>query len=87
MKNIPTNLYSENGETIIIRPWESGGSEMPRKAQKAIEEFEISINYEIITIYFNKSTRRQEDYYYLKFKDQWHWTRDKNIRNHNQYTT
>ena len=86
MKNIPTNLYADNGDKIVIRTWESGGGEMPRKAQKAIEEFEIIINNQKFTVFPNKSTRAEVDYYYLNFKDRWHWTRD-NIRNHIRYTT
>ena len=87
MKNIPINLYSDNGEILVIRTWESGGGEMPRKAQKALEEFEISINNEKVIVYYNKSTRSEVDYYYLKYKDRWKWTRDGNIRNYSQYTT
>ena len=62
MKNIPTNLYADNGDKIVIRTWESGGGEMPRKAQKAIEEFEIIINNQKFTVYHNKSTRAEVNY-------------------------
>jgi hypothetical protein len=51
MKNIPTNLFADNQDKIVIRTWESGGGEMPRKVQKAISEFEISIDNEEFTVY------------------------------------
>jgi hypothetical protein len=86
MKNIPTNLYATNGGKVTIRTWESGGDEMPRKAQNPINEFEISINNENFTVYYNRSTRKDIAYYYIKFNNRWHWTRD-NIRNHTSYTT
>ena len=85
-KNIPTNLYAFNGDIITIRTWESGGGEMPRQAQKAISEFDILIDEEKIRVYYNISTRAKIDYYYLKYKNRWHWTRG-NIRNHTKYTT
>ncbi|MCW5962074.1 MAG: hypothetical protein KIS76_18080 [Pyrinomonadaceae bacterium] len=85
-KNIPTSLYALDGEEITIRTWESGGGEMPRQAQKAIREFEVIIDGESYTVYFNRSTRRNVDYYYLNYNDHWHWTRE-NIRNHTKYAT
>lgn len=85
MKNIPTILYANNGDKIVIRTWESGG-EMPRKAQKAINEFKVSIDNEQFTVYYNQSTKAQVDYFYLNYKDRWHWTRD-NIRAYVQYKT
>ena len=60
---------------------------MPRKAQKAMEEFEITINDTSTVVYHNRSTRNDSAYFYLKFNNVWHWTRDENIRNHNQYKT
>ena len=86
MKNIPTHLYANNQDKIVIRTWESGGGEMPRKAQKAINEFKVLIDDEEFTVYYNQSTNAQIDYYYLKYKDRWHWTRD-NIRAYSQYKT
>lgn len=87
MKNIPTEIYANSGDKITIRTWESGGDEMPRKAQKAIEEFEVIINNAKTTVYYNRSTRADKAYYYLQFNNRWHWTRDDNIRNHKQYKT
>lgn len=86
MKNAPTNLYSDDGNRIVIRTWESGGGEMPRKAQKAISEFKILIDDEELTVYYNQSTKAQIDYYYLNYQDRWHWTRD-NIRAFVRYRT
>ena len=86
MKNNPTNLYSDNGDKIVIRTWESGGGEMPRKAQKAISEFKVSIDDREFTVYYNRSTKAQTDYYYLNYKDRWHWTRDE-IRAYVRYKT
>lgn len=83
-KNLPTKLYANNGDEITIRTWESGGGEMPRKAQKAINEFDILINGEKHRVFYNISTKAQVDYYYLKYKDRWHWTRD-NIHKHSEY--
>lgn len=85
-KNIPPNLYALDEEKVVIRTWESGGDEMPRQAQKAISEFDVIINGEKFTVYDNISTKAKIDYFYLKYKDRWHWTRD-NIRNHIQYRT
>lgn len=85
-KNIPTKIYAISGDEIIIRTWESGGGEMPRKAQKAINEFDIIIDDEKFRVYYNISTKAGIDYYYLKYEERWHWTRD-NIHNHTKYTT
>ncbi len=85
-KNIPTEIHAVTGDKITIRTWESGGGEMPRKAQKAISEFDILIDGEKIRVYYNISTRAKIDYYYLKYKDRWHWTRG-NIRHKTEFTT
>lgn len=71
-KNIPTKLYAANGDEITIRTWESGNGEMPRKAQKAINEFDIFINEKNIRVYYNVSTKAQVNYYYLNYNDRWH---------------
>ena len=85
-KNIPTKIYATNGDEVTIRTWESGDGEMPRQAQKAISEFDMTIDGKTYTVYYNISTRAKVDYYYLNYKDRWHWTRE-NIRSHTKYTT
>jgi len=80
-------IYANNGDSINIRVWKYGDGEFkPRQTEEAIEEFNISINNDNITVYYNKS-KSSVDYFYLKFNGLWHWTRDNNIKNHSQYTT
>ena len=69
-------IYASNGNIVKIENWARYAGEMkPRQAEKAIKEFNILIDNERITVYYNKS-RSNVDYYYLKFNDLWHWTRD-----------
>lgn len=78
-------IYAGSGDSVNIRIWTYGGGEFkPRQTENAIDEFNILIDYEKITVYYNKS-KSNVDYYYLKFNNLWHWTRD-NIRNYSQYT-
>jgi hypothetical protein len=79
-------IYANNGDSVNIRIWAYGEGEFkPRQTENAIDEFDILINGEKITVYYNKS-KSNVDYYYLNFNGLWHWTRD-NIRNYSQYAT
>jgi hypothetical protein len=79
-------IYEDNGNTVNIKTWTYGEAELkPFQIKNELDEFNISINDEKITVYYNKS-KSSVDYYYLKYKGLWHWTRD-NIRNNSQYTT
>ena len=82
-------IYADDDDSIInISVWkhkDGDGEFRPLQTHEPIEEFNISINNEKITVYYNKS-KSSVDYFYLKFKGLWHWTRDKNIKNYSQYT-
>lgn len=82
-------LYADDGEIVKVYLWkhkEGDGEFRPLQTYKAIEEFKIKIDDEKTTVYFNKS-KSSADYYYLKFNDLWHWTKDGKIRNYNEYST
>jgi len=80
-------IYTNNGDSINIGVWKYGDGEFkPRQTEEAIEEFDITINNEKLTVYYNKS-KSDVDYYYLRVNGLWHWTRDGNIKSHTQYTT
>jgi len=82
-------IYASNGDSVKINIWkhqDGDGGFRPLQTYDPIGEFDITINDEKITVYFNKS-KSSVDYYYLKFNELWHWTRDRNIKNHTQYTT
>jgi len=69
-------LYGNDGNIVKIEIWARYAGEMkPRQAEKAIKEFDILIDDEKVTVYYNKS-KSNVDYYYLKFNDLWHWTRN-----------
>ncbi len=82
-------IYASNGDSVKIDIWkhrDGDGEFRPLQTYDSIEEFDITINNKRVTVYFNKS-KSSVDYYYLKFNELWHWTRDENIKNHTQYTT
>ncbi len=69
-------IISDNNDIVRLEIWARyAGLMKPRQAEKAIKEFDVSIDDEKITVYYNKS-KSGVDYYYLKFNDLWHWTRD-----------
>ena len=82
-------IRSGKGETVKINIWkhkDGDGEFRPLQTYDPIEEFDITINDKEITVSSNKS-KSSVDYYYLKISELWHWTRDGNIKNCNQYTT
>jgi hypothetical protein len=80
-------IYANNGNSVKIHIWKHQDGEFrPLQTYDPIEEFRITINNKQITVYYNKS-KSSVDYYYLKFNELWHWTKDGNIKNHAQYTT
>ena len=80
-------IYSSNDKSINIRVWKYRDGEMkPRQAERAIEEFDVYINNEKVSVYYNKS-KSNVDYYYLKFDGVWQWTRDNQITSNTRYTT
>ena len=79
-------IISNDGDIVRIEIWaRHNGLVKPRQAEKAIKEFNISIDNEKIAVYYNKS-KSGVDYYYLKFNDLWHWTRG-NLGLNKQYAT
>jgi hypothetical protein len=78
-------IYAD-GNIVKIEIWARYAGKMkPRQAEKAIKEFNILIDNEKVTVYYNKS-KSNVDYYYLKLNDLWHWTRD-DINLNTQYAT
>ncbi len=83
-------LYAHNETIVNIGIWGrkngSEGTYMPRQAEIAKETFDIYIDNEKVTVFYNTS-KTHVPYYYLLVKGLWHWTCNNNIRTNSQYKT